>query len=73
MFAVDTTPDLPYDYEDFGLTSEELKEKHNGPGGHEHYTLAMWRSETNQPEASIDANAYWEWVEDSIRKDDEIY
>lgn len=58
--------DLPYDYEDFGLSVAELMEKH--PDGHEYYTREMWRRElSSQP----DDDTYWEWVVARIEEDDE--
>lgn len=43
---VNTDVDLPYDYEDFGMDAEELKEKYETEdnGEHPEFTIEQWRS-----------------------------
>ena len=51
MIKVSTAPELPYDFEDFGMTEQELHDKHNptGDGGeHPHYTREEWVNAVNQ-------------------------
>lgn len=64
-----STPDLPYDYEDFGLTPEELSQKY--PQGHPEYTLMDWQAiDSGNLAKTI---GYWSWVVEQIAIDDEIY
>lgn len=66
LCVVDTTPDLPYDYEDLGLDQAGLIEKYAEAQEHPEYTNARWATEAHdQP--------YWEWVVGKIAADDEAY
>lgn len=56
-------PDLPYDYEDLGLTPSELKLKYREEGCHPEYTGLQWSNSLSDLE-------YWEWVADQISQDD---
>ena len=62
--------DLPYDYEDFGLSIDELKSKYAFTGEHPEYTIELWRS---VPEDVHNPIAYWNWVLINISKDDDDY
>jgi hypothetical protein len=68
--SVNTTPDLPYDYEDFGLDVEGLQEKYVS-GQHPEYTLAMWKLAEETEDTPY--NGYWDYVLAKIAKDDEAY
>jgi len=67
---VDKTPDLPYDFEDFGMSVEELAEKYKATGEHEHFTRAMAKTHAKD-DAIITDTSYWNWVAYMITKDDE--
>lgn len=60
-----TTYDLPYDFEDFGMTQEELQTKY--PTEHPEYTIDCWHTD----HAHETTNGYWDWVMTCITKDDE--
>lgn len=59
---VDTSHNLPYDYEDFGMDLDELKAKYVAEQEHPEYTNAQWATQAHdQP--------YWEWVAAKVRAD----
>lgn len=62
------TNDLPYDFEDFGMTKEELIAKHGDEKGHEYYTRTMWLTDSD-PNAN--PMGYWDWVVAQIKVDDD--
>lgn len=57
---------LPYDYEDFGLDRQELREKYRDTGEHPEYTLEAY----GWADTDVD---YWTWVLEGIAQDDEDY
>lgn len=61
------TNDLTYDFEDFGMTVEELEAKY-GDKGHPEYTITDWM--TQSPDAG-DTSGYWNWVKSEIAVDDD--
>jgi len=61
---VDTTPDLPYDFEDFGLNLTELQDKYAAEQEHPEYTNGRWGREAP-------TTPYWDWVMACIAKDDD--
>jgi hypothetical protein len=64
---VDKTPDLPYEFEDFGMSSAELQAKYFDSNEHDYYTTPMW-VEAHKDQAT--AMPYWDWVVQQIAKDD---
>lgn len=69
---VNTDLDLPYDYEDFGMSAEELKAKYErkSHGEHPEHTLEGWRS---GPADEGEDNGYWDWVYRMVQQDEEQY
>jgi hypothetical protein len=61
-----SSADLPYDYEDLGLTAQELALKYVELSHHPEYDSLKWIQSTT-------SLSYWEWVVDQISKDDEAY
>lgn len=57
---------LPYDYEDFGLTPSELVLKYKEEGVHPEYSSLDWAK-------SMSHLDYWDWVSLKISEDDEAY
>ncbi len=73
MIKVSTAPELPYDFEDFGMTEQELHDKHNptGDGGeHPHYTREEWVNAVNQ-DATL--AGYWAWVYGEVQRDNDEF
>lgn len=64
-----SAPDLPYDFEDFGLSEEELIAKY-GDAGHPHYTIEDWEARGMTTEG---IDHYWDWVMCNIDEDDDAY
>ena len=62
---VDTSYDIDYDYEDFGLEQEELEDKYEAHG-HPTYTVADWLADPIKD----DFNGYWDWVMYLISRDE---
>lgn len=62
-----THDELPYDFEDFGMTVQELEAKY-GEKGHPEYTTAQWLSEPLRDDSPI---GYWNWVKTQIALDDD--
>lgn len=58
--------DISYDFEDFGMTADQLDEKYNpdGDGEHPEYTKSHWYNDNTTV-------SYWDWVVYRIKKDDE--
>lgn len=65
---MENKPDLPYDYEDLGMTKEELEVKY--PLGHPEYSIEKWEV---IEEFASNQNDYWDWVLSQISKDDDLY
>lgn len=57
---------LPYDYEDFGLTPSELDLKYHSEGVHPEYSNIHWAISKSKLD-------YWDWVALRISEDDEAY
>jgi hypothetical protein len=55
---------LPYDFEDFGLTRQELQDKYAAEQEHPEYTNQRWGVEAP-------TKPYWDWVMDHIAEDDD--
>jgi hypothetical protein len=64
-----TQHELSYDFEDFGLSQKELEAKYIETGEHLEYTITKWRN--GPSDESPGYNGYWDWVMQSIEKDDE--
>lgn len=64
---VDTSDDLGYDYEDFGLDIEGLQAKYLF-GEHPTYTVAEWRVIENTEANTY--SGYWDYVSAMITEDD---
>ena len=64
-------PDLPYDYEDLGMTVQELQAKYGEQGAHPHHTLTEYRALTEAQQGGF--NGYWDYVFQEIAIDDEVY
>lgn len=62
--------DISYDYEDFGMSVQQLMQKYENPetreGEHPEHTVANYHSSGSQSNAN-----YWDWVVRQIRADDE--
>lgn len=64
--------DISYDYEDFGMTAAELEDKYNGNGiGHPEYDFTKWHANPGPQHEVPGYNGYWDWVAQSIAKDDD--
>lgn len=59
-------PDVPYDFEDFGMTADQLRAKYGAAGGHPEYGVADWESCTQD-----NSMPYWDWVASCISQDDD--
>ena len=66
---VDKTADLPYDYEDFGMSADQLQAKYDRE--HPHYTNLAY-NDVIAKASDVEAQpAYWTWVVQQIAKDDD--
>lgn len=66
---VDKTPDLPYDFEDFGMTGPELKAKYDRE--HPHYTNLAYNEAMKDINEALAVPTYWTWVKQQIALDDD--
>lgn len=64
--SVNTDFDLPYDTEDLGLTSHDLRQKYQV--GHTYYTVEQWIRLDDDTKAAYPD--YWKWVAAKIDHDD---
>jgi hypothetical protein len=61
--------DLPYDFEDFGMSTDELKTKYEANDDeHPHYTRQLWRQLNGDAGTQEE---YWAWVKRNITSDDD--
>lgn len=63
--------DLPYDYEDLGLSKDQILEKFAAKGEHEFHKRSGW--EKAKTAGLTQLNDYWDWVVGQIALDDEAY
>jgi hypothetical protein len=60
--------DISYDFEDFVMTAQQLREKY-GAAGHPEHTKAGWKFDVENDNT---LSGYWDWVLDHIEEDDDV-
>lgn len=64
--------DIGYDYEDFGMSVDDLKIKYAATNEHPEFSREVYEHAiANDPETKKEAPYYWAWVKEAIAGDDD--